>query len=103
MLNQVVVVGRLIETPILEETKSGKKTCTITIAVQRSFKDEEGVYHTDIISCNLVGGLAENTCEYCTKGDFIAVRGRLARLSNEMELQIVADKITFLSKKEVEE
>lgn len=96
MLNQVVIVGRLVAKPIVEENENGKKVSEITLAVPRSYKNAEGIYETDFIKCILWNGIAENTVEYCNKGDVIGVKGRLQCLSGG-ELQVVAEKITFLS------
>lgn len=94
MLNQVVLVGRLVAKPTLEREET-KKTSVITLAVPRGFKNEEGVYETDFIKCILWGNVATNTVEYCFKGDLIGIRGRLQ--SRDGQLEIVADKVTFLS------
>lgn len=97
MLNQVIIVGRLIERPIVEENQSGRKVSEITLAVPRSFKNDEGLYDTDFIKCILWNGIAENTAEYCNKGDLIAVKGRLQCLGgNELQV-VVAEKVSFLS------
>ena len=96
MLNQVVIVGRLVGKPILEENQNGKKVCIITLAVPRSYKNAEGIYDTDFIKCTLWNGIAENTAEYCGKGDLVGVKGRLQCLSGN-ELQLVAEKVSFLS------
>ena len=96
MLNQVVIVGRLVEKPIVEENENGKKVCDIILAVPRSFKNDEGIYDTDFIKCTLWNGIAENTVEYCNKGDVIGVKGRLQCLGGN-ELQVVAEKVTFLA------
>ena len=96
MLNQVVIVGRLVERPIIEENKNGRKVSEITIAVPRSYKNAEGIYETDFIKCTLWNGIAETTCEYCNKGDVIGVKGRLQCLSGN-ELQLIAEKVSFLS------
>ena len=96
MLNQVIMVGRLVERPIVEENQSGRKVSEITLAVPRSFKNDEGLYDTDFIKCILWNDIAENTAEYCNKGDLIGVKGRLQCLSGN-ELQLVAEKITFLA------
>ena len=96
MLNQVVIVGRLVEKPIVEENENGKKVCNIILAVPRSYKNAEGIYETDFIKCTLWNGIAENTAEYCNKGDVIGVKGRLECLSGN-ELQLIAEKVTFLS------
>ena len=96
MLNQVIMVGRLVEKPIIEENENGRKISEITLAVPRSFKNAEGLYDTDFIKCILWNSIAENTAEYCYKGDLIGVKGRLQCL-NGNELQVVAEKVTFLS------
>ena len=96
MLNQVVIVGRLVEKPIVEENENEKKVCNITLAVPRSYKNAEGIYDTDFIKCTLWNVIAENTAEYCEKGDLVGVRGRLQCLSGN-ELQLIAEKVSFLS------
>ena len=96
MLNQVVIVGRLVSKPIVEENENGRKVSEITLAVPRSYKNAEGIYETDFIKCTLWNGIAENTVEYCNKGDVIGVKGRLECLGGN-ELQVIAEKITFLS------
>ena len=89
MLNQIVLVGRLVEKPIVEENENGRKVSTITLAVSRSFKNSEGVYDTDFIPVTLWNTVAESTAEYCKKGDLVGVKGRLQRLEGN-SLQVVA-------------
>lgn len=96
MLNQVVMVGRLVSKPIVEENENGRKVSEITLAVNRSFKNAEGIYDTDFIKCILWNGIAENTVEYCNKGDIIGVKGRLQCLGGN-ELQVIVEKVTFLA------
>lgn len=97
MLNNLVLVGRLVSDPEINETEKGKVT-DITLAVPRSYKNEEGEYETDFIPVKLFGQIASTTVEYCRKGDLIGVKGRLVRL-NDKDLKVVAEKITFLSSK----
>ena len=96
MLNQVIMVGRLVAKPIVEENENGRKVSEITLAIPRSYRNDEGLYDTDFIKCILWNSIAENTAEYCKKGDIVAVKGRLQCLSGS-ELQLVAEKITFLT------
>ena len=96
MLNQVVIVGRLVKKPIVEENENGKKVCIITLAVSRDFKNDEGIYDTDFIKCTLCNDITEKTAEYCDKGDLVGVEGILQCLSGN-ELQLIAEKISFLS------
>lgn len=104
MLNQFVGVGRLVAEPSVKETEDGKQVSNITIAVPRSYKNENGEYDTDFVDVFLWNGIAENTAEYCHKGDIIGVKGRIQTSNYETEdgekrksTQIVAEKITFLS------
>lgn len=102
MLNQVVIVGRLVDNPTTKELEDGKKISEIVVAVPRSWKNEEGIYESDFIPCTLWDGIAQNTTDYCHKGDIIGVKGRIE--SNNNGIRIVAEKVTFLSsKKEKEE
>lgn len=104
MLNQIVIAGRLTEDPVIEETEEGKKVSYITVAVPRSYKNINGEYETDFIKCILWNGIAENTAEYCKKGDIVEVRGRLQASerinpdnSKSYTVQVIAEKISFLS------
>lgn len=105
MLNQVVVVGRLVKTPEIKEMEDGKKRTSITLAVPRCYKNVNGEYETDFISCTLWDNVASNTVEYCEKGDIIGVKGRLQTNSYEKDgekriaINVVAEKVTFLTTK----
>lgn len=98
MLNQTVLVGRLVNEPIIEEDKN---YCRIIISVPRSFKNAEGIYEEDIIPIILYQTIAQNTAEYCKKGDLIGIKGRIQATENDIE--IVAEKLTFLSSKKTDE
>ena len=102
MLNQTVLVGRIAREPEIKELENGKKASTITLAVPRSFKNAEtGEYDTDFVPVILYNGIAENVLEYCKKGDVVGIRGRLETKDNE--LQIIAEKVSFLSSKKENE
>jgi single-strand DNA-binding protein len=104
MVNQVILVGRLVRTPELQVTDNGKKWSMITLAVNRGYKNQDGEYDTDFLDCSLWTSIAENTAEYCKTGDVIGVKGRLQTrlIENEdgtkhKKMEIIADKVTFLS------
>ncbi len=105
MLNHVVLVGRLVKKPELKELENGKKVSFITLAVPRSFKNMAGEYETDFIDCVLWDNVAVSTVDYCNKGDIVGVKGRLqSRIvekpeGNRTQLDVVAEKVTFLSSK----
>ena len=101
MLNQTVLVGRLVQDPEIKELENDKKVCNITLAVTRSYKNADGIYETDFIPVTLWQGIAENVKEYCKKGDLVGVRGRLQ--AREDKVEVVGEKVTFLSSKAKEE
>lgn len=104
MLNQVVLVGRIVKTPELRVTETGKKTATVTLAVPRNYKNMNGEYDTDFLDCTLWTNIAENTTEYCQTGDMVGVKGRIQTRviqnedgSKKKKTEIVAEKVTFLA------
>ncbi len=102
-MNQVILVGRLTSDPEITTTENNNKRSAITIAVNRPYKNSEGIYETDFIRCILWNNIASNTCEYCKTGDVIGVKGRLQTRSYEEDnikkfiMEVIAEKITFLS------
>ncbi len=109
MLNYINLVGRLVRKPRLGKSENGKTITTITLAVPRSFKNMNGVYDTDFIDCLCWDNVAINTSEYCDAGDIICIKGRLqSRVVTENEInknkmEVVAEKVTFLSSKKKKE
>ena len=85
MLNQVILVGRLVKSPELQLTETGRKMSLITLAVPRSYKNINGEYDTDFLDCTLWSGVAESATEYCNKGDLIGVKGRVQTRITETE------------------
>ncbi len=110
MLNQVVLVGRLTDDLEVTETEKGKKVTTMILAVQRTFKNADGVYEADFIKCTLWNAVASSTSEYCKKGDIIGLKGRIQVNSYEdkdgtkkYSTEVIAEKVTFLSSKPPED
>ena len=109
MLNQIVLVGRLTRDISINKSENGVKVATLCLAIPRSFKNSEGTYDTDFIDCVLFDTIAENTSTYCKKGDIVGVKGRVqSRVvenddKKEYLMDIIAEKVTFLSSKPKEE
>ena len=104
MLNQLVVVGRLVKDPELRKTETGRNMTSITLAVPRAYKNTNGEYDTDFIDCILWSNVAETTTEYCHKGDLLGVKGRVQTRMVEKEeekpkqvTEIIGERVTFLS------
>lgn len=107
MLNQVILVGRLVYDPELRTLDDGRVVTTIVLAIQRSFKNNEsGEYDTDFIRCTLWTGIAEKTVQYCKKGSVVGIKARLAQRYFEYDdgksfsyPEVIAEKITFINTK----
>lgn len=109
-MNQSVVVGRLVRDPELKTTDNGNSVTSVTLAVPRNYKNIDGEYESDFISCVLWKGIAENTVAYCKKGDLIAVKGRIqSRIYEDNDeqkkyvMEVIAEKVSFLSSKKKED
>lgn len=103
MLNQVLFIGRLTRDPELLILDDGKKVSNVTLAVQRPFKNHEGLYETDFITITLWQGLAENLNKFCVKGTLVLIRGRVQTKKVFIEdkvittLEIIGERVTYLS------
>ena len=98
MLNQSVLVGRISSNIETKELSDGKIVAKIMLSVPRSYKNSSGEYDTDYLEITLWDSLARNTAEYVKIGDLVGVKGRLQSASDSNLIEIVADKITYLSK-----
>ena len=110
MVNTFFGLGRLVAQPEVKESENGNKYMNMTVAVQRSYKNADGVYDTDFLDVVCFGPVAQTTAEYCQKGDMLGIRGRVETSLYENEdgekrksTQIVADRITFVSSKSKEQ
>ena len=109
MLNQIVLVGRLTRNISVHKSDNGNKVATISLAIPRSFKNSDGTYDTDFVDCVAFDCIAENTSEYCSKGDIVGVKGRIQSKLVEVDdkrqnqMEIICEKITFLSSNKKEE
>lgn len=92
----------------VNKSEKGVKVATIPLAIPRSFKNVDGSYDTDFVDCVAFDSVADNTKEFCSKGDIIGVKGRIQSRVIEKEgkkesvIEIIAEKITFLSSKKDE-
>lgn len=103
MINQVTVVGRLTKDPERRATSDGTSVSNVTLAVNRSFTNQQGGVDTDFIPCILWRKMAENTVKYCRKGSVVGVVGRIQTRNYENQegkrvyvTEIVAEQIRFL-------
>lgn len=77
MLNNVSLVGRLTKDVELRYTPSNVAVATFTLAVNRTFKNENGEREADFINCVMWRQQAENLANWAKKGALIGITGRI--------------------------
>lgn len=105
-MNKVILIGRLTRDPEMRTTISGTNVTRFTIAVTRTYQDQNGERTADFISCVAWRRQAENIAKYCTKGTQVAVEGRIQTGSYDAQdgskrytTDIICDNVTFLGSK----
>jgi len=103
MLNRVILIGRLTKDPELRYTPTGVAVTTFTLAVDRSYTNQQGQREADFINVVTWRGLAENVANYLKKGRLAALEGRLQTRNYENNegkrvyvTEVVADNVRFL-------
>lgn len=107
MLNNVVLVGRLVRDPELRYTPAGVATCSFTLAVDRPFTNAQRERESDFIPIVVWRQQAEHVANYLRKGRLAAVEGRIQVRNydnNEGKkvyvTEVVAENVRFLDKAE---
>src|SRR4029078_4404867 len=77
MINRVILVGRLTKDPDLKYTQGGVAVCRFTLAVNRTFSNQQGDREADFINCVTWRKQAENTANYLKKGSLTGIEGRI--------------------------
>ena len=77
MINRAVLTGRLTKDPELRTTQSGLSVVSFNLAVDRPYKDSNGNYGADFISCVIWRKAAENFCNFTSKGSLVGIDGRI--------------------------
>ena len=96
MLNQVVLVGRI------EHMETVDEVTTVTIIVPRAYKNVDGNYDSDHIPVQMTNNIATNTLNYCKTNDIVGVKGALRNVGISDRIELVADKVTFLSSSHID-
>lgn len=76
-MNTVQLVGRLTREVELRFTAQGTAVGSFTIAVNRSFTNQQGEREADFINCVIWRKSAENLANFTRKGSLIGVEGRI--------------------------
>ncbi|ECQ6353720.1 single-stranded DNA-binding protein [Listeria innocua] len=103
MMNRVVLVGRLTKDPELRYTPAGVAVATFTLAVNRTFTNQQGEREADFINCVVWRKPAENVANFLKKGSMAGVDGRVQTRNYEGNdgkrvyvTEIVAESVQFL-------
>ncbi|MEN0922115.1 single-stranded DNA-binding protein [Listeria monocytogenes] len=106
MMNRVVLVGRLTKDPELRYTPAGVAVTTFTLAVNRTFTNQDGEREADFINCVVWRKPAENVANFLKKGSLAGVDGRVQTRNYEGNdgkrvyvTEIVAESVQFLEPK----
>ncbi len=110
-LNRVELIGRLGKDPESHLTPTGKKVCSISLAVDRRWKNVDGQMKsaTDWFNIEAWGHLGELMQQYLQKGRLIYLEGRLQtdRYDREGETRyftkVIARHMQMLERKPEEE
>lgn len=76
-MNHVGLVGRTTKDLALREYAEGRVQTTFTLAINRQYKNQEGVNEADFVQCIAWGKTAELIVKYCGKGSLIGIKGRI--------------------------
>lgn len=106
MMNRVILVGRLTKDPELRYTPNGVPVATFTLAVNRSFTNQQGERETDFINCVVWRRPAENVANFLKKGSLAGVDGRIQTRNYEGQdgkrvyvTEVLAESVQFLEPK----
>ncbi|MEQ2529162.1 single-stranded DNA-binding protein [Bacillaceae bacterium CLA-AA-H227] len=105
-MNRVVLVGRLTKDPELRYTPNGVPVATFTLAVNRTFSNQQGEREADFINCVIWRRPAENVANFLKKGSLAGVDGRIQTRNYEGQdgkrvyvTEVVAESVQFLEPK----
>ena len=79
-MNKVLLIGRLVRDPYLQQTTSGINYSRFTIAVNRPFSKEPVA---DFVPCVAWRNQANFTSNYLKKGALVSIEGRFSSSSYE--------------------
>lgn len=106
MMNSTCLVGRLTKDVDLRYTQSNVAVATFTLAVNRTFKNENGEREADFINCVMWRQQAENLANWAKKGALIGITGRIQTRSYDNQqgqrvyvTEVVAEQFQLLESK----
>lgn len=76
-MNNCTFKGRITADPELRQTQNSISVCKFSVAVNRSYKEQDGSYKADFIRCTAWKGTADFIAKYFKKGQEILVNGEM--------------------------
>ena len=105
MLNSIIIMGRICNSPELRQTASGLSVTSFTVAVDRAYS-KDGEKQTDFIPVVAWREKADIVTKYFGKGSMIAVKGSLQTRNYEDKqgnkrtaFEVMADQVSFCGSK----
>ena len=109
-MNKVFLIGRLTRDPELRYTSSNIPVASFSIAVNRTFANQNGEREADFINIVVWRKQAENCKNYLNQGSQVAIDGRIQTRNYEDQTaqkryvtEVVADNVQFLDTKAARE
>ena len=106
MINNVVLMGRLVATPELRSTGTGVSVASFTLAVERAYAKAGEQRQADFIDCIAWRNTAEFITRYFQKGSMIAITGNIQTRNYEDKngnkrkaVEVVVDNASFCGSK----
>ena len=105
-MNKVLLIGRLTAKPELRYTGSNLPYTRFSIAINRTYSNNQGQRETDFINIIAWRKQAENVCNFLDKGSLVSVDGKLQTNNftdkdgnKRYSMDVVADSVQFLESK----
>ena len=101
-MNKVNLIGRLTKDPELKTTGNGVSVASFTLAVNRRYKNADGSYDADFISCVAWRQSAEYLSKNYSKGDMVGISGSIQTRSYDKDgtkvyiTEVIADEIHYV-------
>ena len=103
MINNVILIGRLVRDPELRKSSSGNSITNFTIAVDNRTKNPDGTRSASFIPCVAFNQTADNVVKFVHKGSQVAVQGGLSQRTYQKQdgtkvsvFEILCDAVQFL-------
>ena len=107
MVNNVVIMGRMVRDPELRQLDNGTSVTTFSVAVDRNYVDKTtNERQADFLNVVAWRQTADFVCKYFHQGDMIAVEGSLQSRkytdkdgNNRTATDVVVDNVHFVDSK----